>query len=77
LFARLPDQQRPGRPARAKRPSILRFSGLSILGVTIALLAGMSRDSDIRSRACTASWYLLMRGDTRGGNDLAGRLHRQ
>jgi hypothetical protein len=50
---------------------------LSILGVTIALLAGMSRDSDIRSRACTASWYLLMRGDTRGGNDLAGRLHRQ
>ena len=36
----------------------------------------MSRDPDLRSLACTASWYLLMRGDTRGGHDLAGRLHR-
>ena len=42
LFARLPDQQCPCRPAWAKRPSILPVPWFVILGVTIALLAGMT-----------------------------------
>ena len=38
---------------------------------------GMSCNPEFRSLACAASWYLLMSGDTRGGHDLAGRLHRR
>jgi hypothetical protein len=34
-----------------------------------------SSNPDVRSLACRAAWYLLMRGDTRGGHDLAERLH--
>ena len=32
---------------------------------------------DVRDLFCQASWYLLMRGDYRGGHDLAQRLHEQ
>ena len=37
----------------------------------------MSRNPEFLSLACAASWYLLMSGDTRGGHDLSGRLHRR
>jgi tetratricopeptide (TPR) repeat protein len=37
----------------------------------------MSRNPEFRSLVCQASWYLLMSGDTRGGHDLAERLHRR
>jgi tetratricopeptide (TPR) repeat protein len=43
----------------------------------LAVDDAMTRNTDFRSLACTASWYLLMSGDTRGGHDLAGRLHRR
>jgi hypothetical protein len=36
-----------------------------------------SRNPEFRSLACTASWYLLMSGDIRGGHSLAGRMHRR
>ena len=36
-----------------------------------------SRNPDFRSLACTASWYLLMSGDIRGGHSLARRIHRR
>jgi hypothetical protein len=36
-----------------------------------------SHNPEFRSLACMASWYLLMSGDTQGGHDLAGRLHRR
>jgi hypothetical protein len=43
----------------------------------LAIDPAMSSDSQVRSLACNASWYLLKRGDTRSGHDLAGHLHQR
>ena len=36
-----------------------------------------SSDAKLRDLVCNASWYLVMRGDTRGSYDLAKHLHEQ
>ena len=43
----------------------------------LAIDPATSGDPDVRSLACNATWYLLMRGDIRGGHDLARHLHQQ
>ena len=48
-----------------------------LLPHVLAVCHGTSREPGSRSLACTASWYLLMRGDIRGGHDLARRLYRR
>jgi hypothetical protein len=75
LFARLPDQQRPCRPAWAKRPSILPVLWFVILGVTIALLAGMTflvvAETFIPSGSTPGPLYLA-----RGAHNGLGRTER-
>jgi hypothetical protein len=41
----------------------------------LAIDPAASSDPDVRALACNASYYLLMRGDSRGGHDLARHLH--
>jgi len=43
----------------------------------LAVEPAVSGDPDVRDLACNASWYLLMRGDFRGGHDLATTLYEQ
>ena len=43
----------------------------------LAIDPASSSDPDVRTLACWASWYLLMRGDIRGGHDLADHLYQQ
>jgi hypothetical protein len=43
----------------------------------LAVEPAVSGDPDVRSLACNASWYLLRRGDFRGGHDLATTLYEQ
>ncbi len=41
----------------------------------LAIDPAASSDPDVRDLACNAGYYLLMRGDTRGGHDLARHLY--
>ena len=43
----------------------------------LAVDAATSSDLAVRDLAIHAAWYLLMRGDQRGGHDLAEHLHQQ
>ena len=43
----------------------------------LAIDPAVSSDPDLRALACNATWYLLMRGDTRGCHDLSRHLYQQ
>ena len=43
----------------------------------LAAEPGASPDPEMRRLACWANWYLLKRGDIRGGHDLAAHLYQQ
>ena len=43
----------------------------------LAIGLATSGDTDVRSLACNTTRYLLMRGDTQGGHNLAKHLHQQ
>jgi hypothetical protein len=43
----------------------------------LAIDPASTDNPDVRALACNATWYLLMRGDTRGGYALANHLHQQ
>lgn len=43
----------------------------------LAIDPAASNDPAVRELACNATWYLLMRGDTRSGHDLARHLYQQ
>ena len=60
----------PGNPAEWT-------SWATILPHILAINPVSSGDPAVRDLACEATWYLLMRGDSRGGHDLAARFYQQ
>src|ERR1022692_1570397 len=48
-----------------------------LLPPILAIDPATSTNADLCDLACHASYYLLMRGDTHGGHDLASQLHQQ